>query len=234
MIRVAAIVFFFFLHVACLTGQNLQFQISPSYLDPIKVEELQAAETMSHIKAGYPRDWIQDNDYISTSIISMVDGIETGSSIGKAHKLTDDQRKLLARQPVGAEIYVEVNYLSDNAISSDQEKRKVEFSLTVAPEVPAHFPDGRAGIDAYIEEAVMQKLPQHDPADLEMVSMTFVIDEEGRPTDCKMKEPTSLMMVQSLLMNAISKMPDWIPALDSEGNNVAQKFEIQLGYMVGC
>ena len=52
----------------------------------------------------------------------------------------------------------------------------------------------------------------------------FTVNEEGEIVDAKISTPSKDPKIDQLLLDALSKMPKWIPAEDSKGLKVKQEF----------
>ena len=56
-----------------LLSQNLGFELQSTYRKAVKEDQLQAAQNMHDINPGYPQNWIDEEDYISSEIMLVDD-----------------------------------------------------------------------------------------------------------------------------------------------------------------
>ena len=141
---------------------------------------------------------------------------------------------MLAQASLGDHIIIDVSYREENAAKDQIDNRQLSFEISVVPDSKALFPGGESALDNYLQEQLINKLPVHDKADLDIVSFVFTVDKNGNTGDIQMKEFCPLMHVQSLIREAINSMPRWEPARDKIGESVPQEFQLRIGYMVGC
>ena len=217
---------------AVFSQDQLSVDVFPNNYTPVFEWELPQAERIRDIQAGYPAEWIRENEYISTRL--TLQGSEVLVAEGKNESFTQSQKALLAQASLGDHIIIDVSYREENAAKDQIDNRQLSFEISVVPDSKALFPGGESALDNYLQEQLINKLPVHDKADLDIVSFVFTVDKNGNTGDIQMKEFCPLMHVQSLIREAINSMPRWEPARDKIGESVPQEFQLRIGYMVGC
>jgi hypothetical protein len=60
-------------------------------------------------------------------------------------------------------------------------------------------------------------------------TLTFIVNEKGEAGEVKISRPSKDEHVNKVLLDAVSKMPRWIPATDATGKPVKQEFKIMVG-----
>ncbi|MEM6804632.1 MAG: hypothetical protein AAF696_24745 [Bacteroidota bacterium] len=226
----------FLLSFPCLLfSQNprVGYEIKPNYRKAVMLESLQTAETMSDINPGYPKSWIEEEDYISTEIVIGYEG-EERIALGKNEKLNSEQMCVLKQAGIGTKISVKVNYHAKNAVTQEKVLNTMEFACTVVPKIEANFPQGYDKLRAYIKETVMDKISQDKLSQLNLALIHFVIDEEGKCTNTSIRQSSGDKSIDQLLITSLKNMPKWEAAQDDMGKPVKQDFELQVGKEIGC
>ncbi len=211
---------------------QLRVDVFPNNYTPVFEWELPKAEMIRDIQAGYPADWIREDEYISTRL--TLQSKEVLVAEGKNEFFSQSQKALLAQASLGDQIIIDVTYKEENAAKNQTDNRHLSFELSVVPDSKALFPGGESALNNYLQEHIIKKLPVHEKSDLEIASFVFTVDKNGNIGDIQVKEFCPLMQVQILIMEAINSMPRWESAKDKIGESVPQEFQLRIGYMVGC
>jgi len=122
-----------------LPESKLNCMVRGAYIRPIKKEVLMKATLMREIYEHYPSAWIED--YISTEITVTYKG-KSINAMGTDEKLTMVQKSILQHTDFNTNILIDVRYRAKNAVTNKEEIRKMNYTLTVIPEVEAVFTEG--------------------------------------------------------------------------------------------
>ena len=206
-------------------SQNLNFEIRGTKGLSVTQAMLLEAKTMSDINPGYPSTWI--SEYISTEISTISDG-RAMKAVGANDILSTDQVNLLRNAKLGENIIVDVDYKVANAVKG-MDTRHMHFELTVTPEVEAQFPGGYQNLSAFLEDNAIYKISEEHSKQMDPAIIKFTVTETGEVSNAQVFQSSRNAEVDKLLLEAINKMPRWIPAENSNGLKLKQEFEFVVG-----
>lgn len=211
-------------------AQNLGFDIHGTYTHPIKKEKLLVANTFSDLIAGYPASWI--TDYLASEII-----LTTNNTVKKAKgtndTLTTKQKDMLSKAELGTDIIIDVAYRYKNSITGQMDLRTMHYTATVVPQIEAEYTGGSEAMKEYLIENAVSLISDTLFKTMKQVVIRFTVKETGVIADVQLSAASGDEATDKLLLEAISKMPAWRPAVDLKGIKVEQHFEFSLGN-VGC
>jgi TonB family protein len=222
-------ILFSFLAVAGFS-QDLNIDIHPDYRHSITRDKISQARSMSDIIPYYPSSWIKS--YASVQLTTNHDGLAQVAS-SKDEKLTDAQLEMLNSLDYGDEVVIDIDFQYDASMTS-LTVGKINYPVTLVPETEAFFPDGRDQLHQYLKGNAIDKISEKEAKDLQMVTVSFTIDEAGEIAGAKVSTTSGNPEFDRLLLEAMSNMPRWKPAEDSEGHKVRQNFELVVTGNTGC
>ena len=77
----------------------------------------------------------------------------------------------------------------------------------------------------YLKKNIINKISETNPSkQFPRVTAIFTVNEEGKIIDAKISRSSNDPEVDKLLLETITKMPNWKPAENSEGIKVKQEF----------
>jgi TonB family protein len=213
-------------------SQDINYDVRGKYKHPATKDKLNDARSMSDLIPYYPASWI--TSYISTEILVTEDGNALRAA-GINETLSADQISLLGSAGFGADIEININYLTRDFTTADSENRTMNYSATVIPDTEAEFPDGYQQLKQYLKETAIDKISDKDAEQLEFAVVRFTVNEDGGIANAQVSRTSGDPLIDELLLEAISKMPRWSAAEDSNGIKVSQEFEFTVqGGSVGC
>ncbi len=192
--------------------------------------KLKLAHTLVDLNRHYQPTWVKE--YISVEVVSSHQG-EMRKAVGKTDALTQEQKDNMASADIGTAISVNVQYLPENTLAHNDVK-EMGFSFTVAPESGAQYPGGQQGLEKYLKEKAIDKIPAASFKQYELVAVTFTVDEAGQVVHAKLAWPSKDDKIDKLLLGAINDMPSWKPASYANGIQVKQEFVFTVGDMESC
>ena len=210
-------------------SQNLFYEIRGKHTRGVSKEKLFTAKTMMDIRPGYPSSMI--DSYTSTEISVTTNG-KMMKATGVNETLSAEQQSLLQTADVGSDIAVEIGYVHQNPVTLFPDIREMQFVMTVFPEVEATYPGGHTELMKYLEETAIEKISASFPNDTRNVVISFIVTETGKISNAHISESSTNPEIDKLLLKAITNMPDWKPAENTEGMKVAQEFVFAVGN--GC
>ncbi len=220
--KTCILIFMLFISNTSLFSQELYFDVRGKYEHKIQKEKLVSAQLLREIIFGYPTSWI--NNYESVDVIVTTKGV-TKKASGKSEELTADQRALLNSAELFTLLEIKVNYTTINAITEKLELRVMDFSMTVVPEKEAEFKGGTIPMRTYLKSNAVSKISNFIAEYIVDGVVTFIVDKKGAIIGATLTKSTGDSITDALLLNTIKNMPQWHPAVDSNGINVNQEFE---------
>src|SRR5688500_7441625 len=130
------------------------------------------ANTMVDIRPGFPSSMIED--YTSTEISVTTNG-NVMKATGSNDTLSAEQQSLLQTAEVGSDIAVQIGYVYQNPVTLFPDIRKMEFIMTVVPEIEASYPGGHHELMMYLEKNAIEKITEKFPKEMRGVVIKFTV-----------------------------------------------------------
>ena len=195
----------------------------------VSKETLNSAKTIRDI---YPGDSLPAIDYfLFTEIIVTGNGkvMKASNSNGT---LNQEQQNLLQTADIGSEIVMDIGYVDLGRGINIPGVRTMQLKSSIVPETEAEFPGGDPELSKYLEEKAIHKISSTKAKEMKGVIIRFTITEAGEITNSQVSVSSEDPEIDKLLLDAINKMPLWVPAKNAEGIKVSQEFEFSVGN--GC
>ncbi len=221
------------LFVACGFSQEMGYDIYDTYSKPVLSEQLNEARAMVDINPDYPSSWIAESDYISSEIKVICEG-DVVATKGKNHLLSEAQKNALKKADSGTSIDVEIKYNAKNSITNLIDVKTMNFSVSLIPEKEAEYIGGQEKMKAYLKENAVDKINESANNNFELAKVRFIVDESGKTINAEISKSSEDEIIDQLILEAISNMPNWMPAESSDGRKVRQEFEFIVGTIIGC
>lgn len=195
--------------------------------------ELTQAISLSDLNPNYQPEWIKE--YISVEIQTSHNGnIKKG--ISKSEKLSQEQKEIMRLADAGKDISVIVKYIPNNSLSQN-DIQEISFSFVVAPAKDAQYPGGLKMLKQYLKNNAIDKVTASFKKN-NVSSIRFTIDKSGKVANAHVFQSAYQTdnddKIDLLLLQTISKMPNWTPAQYSNGLKVKQEFVLIVGNMESC
>lgn len=215
-----------------VTPQLWQRLILP-YRERVELEERRK-------KQGYYLYPEQDNyqtviQYVSVEISATCNGI---NRIAKStnDKLSAEQKDILKTADLGTDISIKIKFRYKYPANNTAESNRIiegDLVVTVVPETEAEYPGGVEQLTSYLQQNVIDKMPEASASDkLGQVLVKFTVNENGEIVDAKIARPSTDAKTDQLLLDVIHKMPKWKPAQNTKGSRIKQHFSIS--FETGC
>lgn len=202
--------------------RQVSFGVRGAYGQPVTKPILIKAAKLNDVCKGYPTNWLKE--LVSAEIISTTNGKKVKSS-SSSEILTAEQKKILASADLGAEVLLTVKYKTKNSANDKTEIRTMSFAVTIVPDVEASFKGGESQMKNYFKDAVINKIPSSVQADIKKSKVKFTVNEIGEIINARVSESTGDQETDRMMLDAVYKMPLWVPAHNSNGVKVKQDFE---------
>ena len=200
----------------------------PSFF--ITKEKLKEAETLVDLNRYYKSSWVRE--YISVEVLTTYQGKES-KAVSKNDTLTQEQKNFIDRVDPGTDILVKVLYLPENNLTHNEPKEN-NFSFKVDPESGASYVGGQQQLNQYLQEKVIDRIPEGVFKQYQLAAVEFTVSEEGAIINPHLSWPSKDKTIDALLLKAISNMPCWEPAEYANGLKVKQEFVLMVGDKESC
>jgi TonB family protein len=219
-----------FLLFANSFAQDLNYEVHGKYTHPIKKETLDRAKSMSDMIPYYPSNWIAY--YISVEILATNNGMPV-TSAGINDQLSTEQKQILSSADPGTDVVINISFTYNNSVTDIANVGKMHYIATIVPQTEAEYPGGNQQMNQYFKENVISKIPGASSKQLPEILLGFTVNEEGKIDHARIIKTSRDPKIDELLLEAITNMPKWRPAEDSNGTKVKQEFEFSVG-RAGC
>ena len=210
---------------------ELIYAIEPVYKQKVVRSRLQNAITVQDIVTPYPKEITTLENTIG---IVRVDGTSSKSLTSKGAELSEAQKELLKTAQLEDKIEVRVSFETENAITRELQTKGLYIPLNVGPEVDAKYSGDMNTLLNTLEAMVLAKTKKDERNAVEFGYIEFVINTEGQVEQIETTISTENERLDETVIQFIKNMPQWEPALNSEGTPLNQKFEISIGSNQGC
>ncbi len=210
---------------------EMTYQVNKVYpYISIASEELREAQTLVDLNWRYKPSWVKE--YISVEILTTYKG-KLRKAISKNDILSQEQKEFMNTADAGKDIAVKVVYIPNNTLKHNDAK-ELTFTFTVDPEIEAKYAGGEEQLKEYLKHNAIDKIPENSFTGYSLAAVKFTIDEAGQITDAFVIETSKDEKIDELLLETINKMPEWKPAVFSNGEKTKQEFVLTVGNMESC
>jgi TonB family protein len=178
-------------------------------------------------------DYIKVIDYVSIEIVTISQG-KTLTAESTNDALTAEQRNILNVADLGSDINIKIKYKYKNwATYNNDYGDKIKeglYRVTLVPATEAQYPGGFKEMSKYFTENVLNKISGSIAREkfLDAI-LDITINEEGKIVDAKLSSSSKDPSIDKLILDAATKMPNWIPAKNTKGVKVKQVLRIPFG-----
>jgi TonB family protein len=216
----------FFLLILTGFSQDLSYSVQGKYAHPIKKEKLNSASIIGDIIPDFPVNWVMS--YVSVEILATTDG-KTNTALSGNDTLSKEQKNILQSTDLGTEIVINIKYKSKDNFTGTIETNKMHYSTTIVPETEAEYSGGYPKMAQYLKENAIDKISESTAVQIKQAVVGFTVTDKGEIANAEISKTTGDPEADQLLLDAITNMPKWKPAVDSKGKTVPQEFEFSVG-----
>lgn len=214
-------------------SQNLGYEVFGCYNRSVKKDRINKAISIGDITPNYPTAWIKNSDYVSSKIEATYKG-QIKSALGINDTLSKEQKLLLINSVAGMDLKFLIHYKNKNSVTEEISVRTIDFVLTIVPNTEAEFSEGSKQLNAYLFQNAIEKISLEKDNLFEKAVVKFQISKTGEIVNPFVLESSNDEEIDILLLDVVSKMPKWKPAVNWNGENISQDFELHVGYLIGC
>ncbi len=193
---------------------------------PVHKEQLEKANIISDFVEGYPTQWI--DQYVLVEILTTNNGTKMRAT-GTNQQLTAVQKHILTSADLASDIQVKVKYKSVNAVSNEESTRDITINMTVLPETQAAYIGGTTQMTSYFKENLIGKIPASTAATLNNADVVFTVNANGEVENARIQKTSGDKNTDTMMLEAVNKMPKWKPAENAKGIKVKQEFRLTVG-----
>lgn len=197
---------------------SLSYELRGDFNIPVFLAKTKKATTIENLLDDYPSKWIEHYHSIE---IAVTTPNGTRKAMGTSPQLNLKQKELLQELGIGDKIHVLVNYSAKNASTNEQEKGKLETTLTVVPENSASYIGGKAKWHSYYATK-FDKLIGQDA--ISTATIRFTVNTRGEIENVVLVSSSGLSSIDKNLLEAVKLMPRWQAAQNNRGESVSQNF----------
>jgi hypothetical protein len=211
---------------------DLSYEVHGNYNNPVKSENLKTAKRLSDFIPGYPVNWI--DAFVSVEILATCSGI-VRKAISNNDVLSEEQKIILKTADGGTGITINTIYKKKKENSGGYDNKDIHIILMLVPEIEAAYIGGLHQMKKYLKENVIDKISLIKNPQLQntTVNVLFMVNEDGIISDMKILVTSGNINTDNIILNAVNKMPKWIPAQNANGIKVRQEFVLTVGNS-GC
>jgi hypothetical protein len=201
-------------------------------IPPLSISTYSAlhANQIEDIYPYFKSDWIRT--YNTVTLKTLSNG-KMKTAIGYDNLFTPDQKKLLQHVDGGQTVHLSINYLPNNDLPLS-ELKEIAISFKINPARDAFFPGGDVKLQDYLNKNILQHVSKTNFKAHQLSAIQFTIDQEGSLTDSYIVESTGNPILDEMLLDALCKMPAWLPAEYHSGRKTSQSFILTVGDMNSC
>lgn len=213
-------------------GQKMGFDMLGTTTNHHKVEygivtldTLEGATSLSDLYERFRSSWVEK--YRSVTMTSSCNNKKEVTVLKNDH-LSTKLLAMLRSATSPCNVHVLVDYIPRNSLK-DNPPREMDFTLTIIPIFEAKYPEGKERMESYLREHILEQIKEFSDVPVDFAKVSFKVDVDGRIIDVQLEESTDQADLDQLMVNAICKMPEWIPAKNAAGVTIQQDFEFTMG-----
>lgn len=158
-----------------------------------------------------------------SSVPEIVDGLPPMEVIGADGPIDYDPQDQIITTPI-----VDTTHISDEDMPVAKQKIVPTEQISQMPE----FPGGLRAFMRWLDENIRYPQAAIRRKSEGVLTITFVVDEEGYPTDIQIKNSFDTQILR-MVKNVLSRMPRWKPGTDEQGSPAPVKVTVPVEFKVG-
>ncbi len=161
---------------------------------------------------------------------------ENGEKVemGESPYLNDAQIKLMQTTDYASNIHISARTNRKDPVSGKEEFYDLVYYISVRPEKPASYPEGKVGLLNYLQKNCKNRAGEIKKENLKPARLTFMVTKEGDVEMVTLRHSCGYALLDHALLDLIFEMPEkWEPAVNNKGEKVEQEMTLFFG-MEGC
>lgn len=220
------------------TGPNNQepvsfmFDLSTRESGTVTKEVLHKAESVGDFMpstTNWPKHPVQSLK------VTIFKGDEEFSETGNGLLLTKEQVDLLHSLESSDIFTLRAQCIGPNPDEPEMTDYKMYYPFTVVPEKQAEYPGGEDALVKFIKEKSLEERTPVTQDDLKRGFVVFTVSKTGEIEGTRHLIGCGYPAIDDKMVDLINSLPEtWVPAENSNGENVAQEFVFFFGQLDGC
>lgn len=167
---------------------------------------------------------------VESELVTRIGGMRMMTR-GVGEQLSDQQKNMLKSMKVGDEFDVRIRF-RHNYSPDDNSLVQATTMVSVLPYESADFTGGLEAFNSYLEQNILSVARKDKSYGLIYnAKVSFLVNADGQVSDVKLLSPTTNDKGNELIIKALRKMPNWVPARNARKEKVGQEVKYAFG---GC
>lgn len=201
---------------------SFHYDVNSRFINTITREQLHKSSSIREI---YPEGAMDHVGAMNKNIVALILGEEEElSEIGEGEQLTEAQMALLRSTDYSSLFYIRAEITGKFPMEGNRHDY-ISYYMTVVPEQQAAYPKGMDALINYYSENTKEDVAGYTEKELKPGQITFTVSKEGSVKDVLLQSSCGQEKIDRKLMELTNSMPgQWLPARNTEGQTVDQKF----------
>lgn len=207
------------------------YDVAPRFATRISKEDLHQAKSIKDI---LPMEAVQDMVSFNDVKVTIFD--EDGERIKSGNNEIFNTAQLALLQTADYSTNFSITADSRRALPTSRNTVFYDFVyyLTVVPEKEAQFKDGQAALMNYLKENSKKDIAVVMNGKLKPGKAYFTVTQNGEIVDVALESTSGYTTIDQRMMELLRSLSGkWIPATNSEGEQVDQRLVFSFG-LIGC
>lgn len=173
-------------------------------------------------------------NYESSTVILVEKDARTDKRCpGSNAELNEAQRKFLKAMPYSQNFVVKMDVVMKSGMSGERYSTFTPH-LTVVPQTQAHYETGNTEFIEYLKEVNKDYITSVERGQLTSAKLYFTIKTDGTIESIYLDRSCGYKHIDNAIIQHLKNTPkQWVPAKNTQGENVEQELVISFGLM-GC
>ena len=207
------------------------FWVQGHYTHPANLGRLQNIHSLDELISAYPGHLLHQHQTIALSLSSTGEKLENST---ETDRLSMEQLQLLKSAHLADEIFINVKFISKNAVTNVIEDGEMDFVVTVVPDKEAEFPGGNEELLKYLRNNCNIRLTRKEPFPMKDMLIEFNVNNKGNIEHVRFIQDSGIPEANKTIERVLGTMPKWRAAEDQNGKKIFQKFQLRVSEMDGC
>lgn len=209
---------------------DLVYDVSNRFIATITKEDLQKATTIADLVPKGATDGIVSFRDVKIGIVSPKNEV---FAKGNSGQLNTAQLKVLQSADYSADYYIEAFSKEKNEDTGKIEEQCFVYYVSIIPEKEASYTGGKQALIKFLKNECKNKVGIIKKDGLKPGRVRFTVTATGMVNNIEITSTCGYEEVDRELLTAVSKLKNWKPAQNSNGENIDQEFVFFFG-LQGC
>ena len=213
-------------------NMDLVYEVDSRFMHTVTKQSVEEAVSIFDL---LPDDASKEGaSYSSVKISILHDDGETIAT-GNSEILNDRQLALLQSAPYSTNLYIQADYQVKSSLGCGSPTKEIGYYMTLVPEREAQYTMGLDNLIYYLRTKSKEETAEIEMDRLQQGMVHFTVTKEGGVENVVVNTSSGYPEVDKTLVRLLENTDEqWIPAVNSEGEMVAQEFVFFFGKGGGC